>query len=223
MADRLRTSGVRHLSARSLSDCVAIADNLNDAVSDAKCKVDCITLTGDVDADAAAFDSFGNECEDALACISALRLDASRRLTALSDKIDSTHRLDMAKVNAQVDRIVAGLRYNLKRTLSGERTAFDKTVVQKNLQNLSNKAKGGQTLQVLVESYYVSMCRVYAWDPAKREWNEIKTNESIRDPGRYLDKSGRLYIQFRSDTQDVYADIQTPTINLEGRLEHAED
>ena len=80
-----------------------------------------------------------------------------------------------------------------------------------------------ENLQVLVESYYVSMCRVYAWDPAKREWNEIKTNESIRDPGRYLDKSGRLYIQFRSDTQDVYADIQTPTINLEGRLEHAEN
>lgn len=80
-----------------------------------------------------------------------------------------------------------------------------------------------ETLQVLVESYYISSCRVYAWDPARREWDEIKANESIRDPGRYLDKSGRLYIQFRSDTQDVYADIQTPMINLEGRLEHAEN
>ena len=80
-----------------------------------------------------------------------------------------------------------------------------------------------ETLQVLVESYYISSCRVYAWDPAKREWDEIKANESIRDPGRYLDKDGRLYIQFRSDTQDMYADIQTPLINLEGRLEHAEN
>lgn len=80
-----------------------------------------------------------------------------------------------------------------------------------------------ETLQVLIESYYVNMCRVYAWDPEKREWKEIKANESIRDPGRFLDKDGRLYIQFRSDTQDVYADIQTPLINLEGRVEHAEN
>ena len=80
-----------------------------------------------------------------------------------------------------------------------------------------------ETLQVLIESYYINMCRVYAWDHAKREWQEIKANESIRDPGRYLDKDGRLYIQFRSDTQDMYADIQTPLINLEGRLEHAEN
>ena len=80
-----------------------------------------------------------------------------------------------------------------------------------------------ESLQVLIESYYVNMCRIYAWDPAKREWKEIRANESIRDPGRFLDQEGRLYIQFRSDTQDVYADIQTPMINLEGRLEHAEN
>ena len=80
-----------------------------------------------------------------------------------------------------------------------------------------------ETLQVLLDSYYTSICRIYAWDPEKQKWEEIKANESIRDPGRFLDRDGRLYIQFRSDTQDVYADIQTPLINLEGRLEHAEN
>ena len=62
-----------------------------------------------------------------------------------------------------------------------------------------------------------------ALNAEKREWEEIKLNEDISNPGRYIDAEGRLYLQFRNDTQDMYADIPTPLINLEGRLEHAED
>ena len=63
----------------------------------------------------------------------------------------------------------------------------------------------------------------FALNAEKREWEEIKLNEDISNPGRYIDAEGRLYLQFRNDTQDMYADIPTPLINLEGRLEHAEN
>ena len=36
-----------------------------------------------------------------------------------------------------------------------------------------------------------------------------------------LDGDGNLYIQFRPDTQEMYAEIPTPMITLEGRQEHA--
>ena len=78
-------------------------------------------------------------------------------------------------------------------------------------------------LQVLVDSYYVSQCRAFALNAEEHRWEEIKLNEDIKDPGRFLDQSGRLYLQFRNDGSDMYADIPTPLISLEGRLEHAED
>ena len=80
-----------------------------------------------------------------------------------------------------------------------------------------------ETLQVLVDSYYANQCRVFALNAEKREWEQIALNADVKDPGRFLDGEGRLYLQFRSDSQDMYADIPTPMINLEGRLEHAED
>ena len=40
---------------------------------------------------------------------------------------------------------------------------------------------------------------------------------------RYLDERGRLYTQFRLNGAEMYADISLPLINLEGRLEHAEN
>lgn len=82
------------------------------------------------------------------------------------------------------------------------------------------KAEG---MRVLIESYYTNQCRAYALNAEKREWEEIKLNEDIKDPGRYISKDGRIYLQFRGDSQDMYADIPTPLISLEGRLEHAED
>lgn len=78
-------------------------------------------------------------------------------------------------------------------------------------------------MQVVVETYYTNQCRAYALNAEKREWEEIKLNEDIKDPGRYISKDGRVYLQFRSDSQDMYADIPTPLISVEGRLEHAEN
>ena len=80
-----------------------------------------------------------------------------------------------------------------------------------------------EKLQVLVDSYYANQSKVYALDAAKGEWEEIRLNEDLKDPGRFLDKDGRLYLQFRNATQDMYADIPAPLINLEGRLEYAEN
>ena len=78
-----------------------------------------------------------------------------------------------------------------------------------------------EKLQVLIESYYVTQCRVYALNAEKQEWEEIKANEDIQDPGRYVNGDGKLYVQFRSASQDMYADVCTPMITLEGRQEHA--
>ena len=80
-----------------------------------------------------------------------------------------------------------------------------------------------EKLQVLLESYYVNQSRAYALNAETREWEEIKLNGDIQDPGRYLDGNGTLYLQFRSNSQDMYADVPTPMITLEGRLEHAEN
>ena len=79
------------------------------------------------------------------------------------------------------------------------------------------------TLQVVLESYYVNISRAFALNVETREWDEIGLGTDILNPERYLDESGRLYIQFRSDSQDMYADIPMPMITLEGRKEHAED
>ena len=79
------------------------------------------------------------------------------------------------------------------------------------------------TLQVVLESYYANISRVYALNAKTREWEEIKLGADIDYPERYLDEEGRLYVQFRSDSQDMYADIPMPMITLEGRKEHAED
>ena len=57
----------------------------------------------------------------------------------------------------------------------------------------------------------------------KHIWEEIRLNEDVRNPERYLDEKGRLYVQFRTDSMDMYSDIPTPMISLEGRLENAEN
>ena len=80
-----------------------------------------------------------------------------------------------------------------------------------------------ETMQVLVESYYTNQCRAYALNAETREWEEIKLNEDIGGADRYLSGDGRIYLQFRGDSQDMYADIPTPLISVEGRLEHAEN
>ena len=80
-----------------------------------------------------------------------------------------------------------------------------------------------ECLQVILNSYYANQAVPYALNVKTRQWEEIKINTDIKDPARYLDGDGKLYLQFRTDGQDMYADIPTPLINLEGRQEHAED
>lgn len=80
-----------------------------------------------------------------------------------------------------------------------------------------------EKMQVMIDSYYGNMAKAFALDAGSRQWTEINVNTDIQNPGRFIDEGGRLYLQFRSDTQDMYADIPTPLISLEGRVEHAED
>ena len=78
-------------------------------------------------------------------------------------------------------------------------------------------------LQVVMNSYYMTQTTAYALNVRTHEWEEIPMNADITDPGRYLDEQGRLYTQFRLNGAEMYADISLPLINLEGRLEHAEN
>ena len=79
------------------------------------------------------------------------------------------------------------------------------------------------SLRILLDAWYAEQAKVYALNAQSRQWEEIRLNEEVRNPGRYLDENGRLYLQFRTDSMDMYADIPTPLITLEGRLEHAEN
>ena len=80
-----------------------------------------------------------------------------------------------------------------------------------------------EKLQVIMNSYYMNQTTAYALNARTHEWEEIPMNADIRDPARYLDEQGRLYTQFRLNGAEMYADISLPLINLEGRLEHAEN
>jgi len=76
-------------------------------------------------------------------------------------------------------------------------------------------------LRLAMESYYTNDARAYALNAETGAWDEIRMNEDIPEPGRYLDGEGRLYLQFRPNTNEMYAEVPTPMITLEGRLENA--
>ena len=78
-------------------------------------------------------------------------------------------------------------------------------------------------LQVLQTSYYANQLKAYALNIREQKWEEIPVNADIRNPERFLDKDGKLYVQFRLDGSEMYADISMPMINLEGRQENAAD
>lgn len=80
-----------------------------------------------------------------------------------------------------------------------------------------------ERLQVLVDSYYANQAIAYALNRETKEWEEIPLNGDIDDPMRYLGGDGKLYLQCRNNGQEMYADISTPLINLEGRVDHAEN
>ena len=80
-----------------------------------------------------------------------------------------------------------------------------------------------ESLSVAMNMYYTNDCRFFLYNHTTREWDEVKANEDVKDPGNYLDGEGRVYVQFRSDTQDIYAEVPSPMINLQGRTAHAEN
>ena len=79
-----------------------------------------------------------------------------------------------------------------------------------------------EKLRLTMEQYYNSQMKPYALNTLTGEWDEIRLNEDIPDPGNYLDQEGNLYLQFRPATQELYADIPTPLITIEGRAESRE-
>ena len=79
-----------------------------------------------------------------------------------------------------------------------------------------------EKLRLTMEQYYNSQMKPYALNALTGEWDEIRLNEDIPDPGNYLDQEGNLYLQFRPATQELYADIPTPLITIEGRAESRE-
>ena len=79
------------------------------------------------------------------------------------------------------------------------------------------------SLRVVLDAWYSEQARVFVLNVEKHAWEEIRLNEDVRNPEWYLDEKGRLYVQFRTDSMDMYSDIPTPMISLEGRLENAEN
>ena len=69
-----------------------------------------------------------------------------------------------------------------------------------------------------LEEYYTRQSWAYALNARTGEWDEVPINEPIANPEDYLDAEGKLYLQFRSDTQDQYVDIPTPGLLIEGKL-----
>ena len=73
-------------------------------------------------------------------------------------------------------------------------------------------------LQITMEEYYTRQSWAYALNARTGEWDEVRINEPIANPEDYLDAEGKLYLQFRSETQDQYVDIPTPGLLIEGKL-----
>ena len=76
-----------------------------------------------------------------------------------------------------------------------------------------------EKLRLIMEEWYSSQAKPYALNAETGVWDEIRLNEDIPNPENYLDPKGNLYLQFRPDTQELYAEIPTPLIQLEGRAD----
>ena len=88
------------------------------------------------------------------------------------------------------------------------------------------KEMGGvkvDSLLISMNVWYLNECRVYAYSHVKNDWVEIEANKDIEGPGDYLDAKGRLFVQFRSVSQDMYSEVPAPMISLQGRVENAEN
>ena len=78
-------------------------------------------------------------------------------------------------------------------------------------------------LMLAMEPYYMEQAKGFALNRKTGAWDEIRFNEDVKDADDYVDSRGRLYLQFRPVGQEMYADIPTPLLTLEGRKNHAEN
>ena len=74
-----------------------------------------------------------------------------------------------------------------------------------------------------MEAYYETQVKCFALNAETNDWENVQLNKKIENPEKYLNKAGELYLQFRADTQDMYAEIPTPLMMLEGRVSNAAD
>lgn len=142
MASNIRASKIVRLKGSNLDKVLKCAQGIDDAMSDAKCKVDCITVSADSEKCASAFDKFIEDAEKELEEIKKNKLTASRKLTRLAGQIMKTRNLDMNKVVAHVHGILAGV--NVKSDISRQE-------ITQNLTNLVNKSRTDQKLMTLVD------------------------------------------------------------------------
>ena len=68
-----------------------------------------------------------------------------------------------------------------------------------------------------MDNYYSSGMKTYALNAATGAWDEIDLNTDIPEPEKYRNGEGNLYLQFRPVTQEMYAEIPTPMIIVEGK------
>lgn len=80
-----------------------------------------------------------------------------------------------------------------------------------------------EELRVTTDNYYTNQAEMYALNIRTGTWDKASLNAEIRNPDNYVDEKGRLFIQFRPASQDMYADIPTPLVILEGRQTHADN
>ena len=80
-----------------------------------------------------------------------------------------------------------------------------------------------ENLALSMSIYYLTECKACFFNFGTGEWDEITPNENVKNAARYVDAEGRVYVQFRPDTQDMYAEVPAPMITVQGRLEHAEN
>ena len=80
-----------------------------------------------------------------------------------------------------------------------------------------------ENLRIAIDIYYASQVECYALNVKTGAWDRIGINEDVKNAADYVDRENRLFVQFRPASQDMYADIPTPQVVLEGRLTHAEN
>ena len=75
-----------------------------------------------------------------------------------------------------------------------------------------------EKLSVGVEDWYANDVACFVLNVELKTWVEVQMNTPLKQPGKYLDKQGNLYCQFRPKVSDSYMDIPEPSLTLEGKI-----